>query len=298
MNKPVIITAVAAALIGGLAGRYVLPANPASAHQDHAVDAGAVSKRLVWTCSMHPQIQQPEPGPCPICGMDLIPLADDSGPDTGPRTMSMSESSRALADIQTSIVVQEYATKTVHLVGKITYDQTLEKALTARFPARIDDLHVNYTGITVKTGEHLADIYSAELLTAQSELLTASRSNAHGTLVQAARDKLLLWDLLPAQIDEIIDRGTASDHFTLLAPIGGVVVTKNVEEGNYVKTGEPLFRIADLGHLWLHLDAFESDLPWLRFGQEVIFTVEAYPGETFEGQISFITPEVDPRNWA
>lgn len=248
-----------------------------------------------WTCSMHPQIQQPGPGDCPICGMDLIPLASGDGDDEGPRVLSMSEASRALADIQTSTVVRDYPQVDVRLVGRLDYDQTREKSLTARFPARIDELYVNYTGIRVNKGEHLATVYSPDLLTAQRELLTAWRADPDSSITRAAREKLRLWDLLPEQIDAIIQSGEATDHFVLKAPVGGVVMTKNVKEGDYVKTGEPLFRIVDLSVLWAYLDAYESDLTWLRYGQDVSFTVESFPGETFHGQIAFIEPEVNRR---
>lgn len=251
------------------------------------------SEPTTWTCSMHPQIQQPEPGDCPICGMDLIPLENDSGADDGPRVMSMSEASRALAEIQTTAVIQEYPEAEIRLVGKLDYDETKEKSLTARFPARIDELFVNFTGIRVKKGEHLARVYSPDLLTAQRELLTSYRADPDSSITRAARDKLRLWDLLPEQIDAIIESGQAKDHFVLKAPVGGVVVAKYVKEGDYIKTGEPLFKIVDLSVLWAYLDAYESDLPWLRFGQEVAFTVEAIPGETFYGQIAFIEPEVN-----
>ena len=244
---------------------------------------------------MHPQIQQPEPGDCPICGMDLIPLVDDGGADEGPRTMSMSESSRALAEIQTSLARADYPEAQVRLVGKLDYDETLEKSLTARFPARIDALFVNYKGIPVAKGDHLAEVYSPDLLSAQRELLTAYRADPNSSITRAAREKLRLWDLVPEQIDAIIESGEAKDNFVLKAPIGGVVVAKNVKEGDYVKTGESLFKIVDLSRLWAYLDAYESDLPWLRYGQDVAFTVEAIPGTTFHGQIAFIEPEVDPK---
>lgn len=250
------------------------------------------SEPSIWTCSMHPQIQQPEPGDCPICGMDLIPLENDIGGDDGPRSMSMSESALGLADIQTTVVLREYPEAQVRLVGKLEYDETLVKSLTARYPARIDELFVNFTGIEVKEGEHLAKVYSPELLTAQSELLTAYKSNPDSSITRAAREKLRLWDLLPDQIDAILESGEPKDHFILRAPIGGVVVSKNVKEGDYVKTGESLFKIVDLTELWLYLDAYESDLAWLRYGQDVAFTVESFPGEIFHGQIAFIEPEV------
>jgi Cu(I)/Ag(I) efflux system membrane fusion protein len=226
-----------------------------------------------WTCSMHPQIIQPEPGDCPICGMDLIPLDNNASDEEGPRTMSMSESARALADIQTTLVRREYPAAEIRLVGKLGYDETRSKALTARFPARIDELFVNYDGIRVNEGEHLARVYS--------------------TITQASREKLRLWDLLPQQIEGIIERGEATDNFILKAPIGGIVVEKKVKEGDYIKTGQTLFHIVDLSTLWLSLEAYESDLPWLRVGQTLTFSVEAMPGEIFNGRIAFISPEVN-----
>jgi Cu(I)/Ag(I) efflux system membrane fusion protein len=288
-------TAVTALVLGIAIGR-ITQSSPDShnrAAEESASTDGAADQPTTWICSMHPQIQAPELGDCPICGMDLIPLMNDSGADDGPRTMSMSESSRALADIQTTLVLQDYPEAQVRLVGKLDYDETLEKSLTARFAARIDELFVNFTGIRVKAGEHLAKVYSPELLSAQRELLTAYRANPESSITRAAKEKLRLWGLLPEQIDAIIESGAAKDYFVLKAPIGGVVVRKNVKAGDYVKTGAVLFSIVDLCELWLFLDAYESDLAWLRFGQDVAFSVAAMPGESFHGKIAFIDPEVN-----
>lgn len=291
MKTKQLIIAVLILLTGIAAGLYFSP--QASETELPATAVAESAAPTIWTCSMHPQIQAPEPGDCPICGMDLIPLMNDSGADDGPRTMSMSESSRALADIQTTLVLQDYPEAQVRLVGKLDYDETLEKSLTARFAARIDELFVNFTGIRVKAGEHLAKVYSPDLLSAQRELLTSYRANPESSITRAAKEKLRLWDLLPEQIDAIIESGEAKDHFVLKAPIGGVVVMKNVKEGDYVKTGAVLFRIVDLSELWAYLDAYESDLAWLRFGQDVAFSVAAIPGESFHGKIAFIDPEVN-----
>jgi Cu(I)/Ag(I) efflux system membrane fusion protein len=265
---------------------------------DHAaaVEAAPVDAApTVWTCSMHPQIQQPKPGSCPICGMDLIPLEQDNSADEGPRVLTMSESAKALAEIATTRVIRTSPKVEVRMVGKIAYDETRLKSLSARFPARVERLYVNYTGITVRTGDHLAEIYSPDLLTAQRELLTAVQYDPDGTMVQVAREKLRLWDLLPEQIDGIIQNGSARDRFELRAPLGGIVVHKNINEGDYIKTGDALFRIADLSVLWLPLEAFESDLQWLRYGQKVEFEVESFPGERFDGRIVFIDPVLSDR---
>ncbi len=274
-------------------GRWTSPTTPPAPHAGH--DHGSVAATAapaIHTCSMHPQIQQPGPGDCPICGMDLIPLGKDSA-DDGPRTLSMSESSRALADIQTTVIEKRFPEAEIRLVGKLDYDETKLKSLAARFPARIDELYVSFAGVPVKMGDHLARVYSPELLTAQSELLTAYRYDPNSAATRSAREKLRLWDLLPEQIDAIVESGQAKDHVELNAPIAGVVVKKNINQGDYIETGQPLFQIVDLDTLWLRLGAYESDLAWLRFGQTVHFSVEAYPGETFQGRIAFIDPEID-----
>lgn len=284
---------ISAALLAGIViGRFLLPESSMDAFEPlNAADVAA--KPNIWTCSMHPSIQQPEPGDCPICGMDLIARKGTGGTAGGARRMQMSEASKALAEIQTTVVVRNYLEAQIRLSGELGYDETRKKSLTARFPARIDELFVNFTGIRVQPGEHLAKVYSPDLLTAQRELLTAYRANPKSLITHAAREKLRLWDLLPEQIEAIIEGGKAKDHFVLKAPIGGVVVVKNVNEGDYVKMREPLFRVVDLDVLWAYLNAYESDLPWLRFGQEVTFSVESFPGEFFNGRIAFIAPEVN-----
>lgn len=285
----------AALVFGVIAGRLLAPASKQLTTTTDSPAHEAPAAVTLWTCSMHPQIRQPEPGKCPICGMDLIPVETGGMTDEGPRTLTMSDSAKALAKIQTTPVVRRFPNAEVRLVGKLDYDETRVKSLTARFPARIDELFVNYTGVGVKTGEHLARVYSPELLTAQRELLTAVRFDPNGSTARLAREKLRLWDLLPAQVDEIAASGEASDRFELRAPVGGIVVAKNVKEGDYVQTGQPMFRIADLSKLWLNLDAYESDLTWLRYGQEVTFEVEAVAGERFQGRIVFINPVLDPK---
>jgi len=262
-----------------------------------AESGGATS----WTCSMHPQIQLPKPGQCPICFMDLIPLeADDE--DSGPRELKMTRAAAALAGVRTVPVVRRYVTKEIRLVGKVDYDETRLSDITAWVPGRLDRLFVDYTGVPVKRGDHLVYLYSPDLVVAQQELLQAERaaSRAIGSSAEMAQstlksveDKLMLLGLLPEQIAEIKQRGTPSDHMTIYAPVGGVVVHMNATEGMYVKTGTHIYTIADLSTVWVYLDAYESDLPWLRYGQRVEFHSESYPGEIFRGEIVFIDPVLD-----
>jgi Cu(I)/Ag(I) efflux system membrane fusion protein len=262
----------------------------------------------VWTCSMHPQIQLPKQGKCPICGMDLIPLETGSGDDLGPRQLRMSESARQLARIQTSTVKRAFAEAEIRMVGRVAYDETRVSYITAWVPGRLDRLYADYTGVMVSPGDHMVHMYSPQLLASQEELVQARRaidalsdsqsrvllSTARAT-VEASREKLRLLGLTPEQISEVERTGETSDHLTIYAPIGGVVVSKDALEGMYVQTGSRIYTIADLSRLWILLDAYESDLPWLRYGQRVEFTSPSFPGETFDAVISFIDPIVDPK---
>ncbi|MBW2217587.1 MAG: efflux RND transporter periplasmic adaptor subunit, partial [Deltaproteobacteria bacterium] len=257
---------------------------------------------------MHPQIRMPAQGQCPICGMDLIPAASGDDEEVGERELKLSPSAIKLAEIQTAPVERKYVSVEVRMVGKVDYDETRSAYITAWVPGRLDRLYVDYTGISVKKGDHMAKLYSPELLTAQEELLQAKqaaielkksgmkimRETALQT-VEAARDKLRLWGLTKNQVSAIEKRGKATDHITIYAPVGGIVIHKNVEEGSYVKTGTRLYTIADLSRLWIKLDAYESDLMWLRYGQEVHIETEAYPGQIFKGTIAFIDPVLNTK---
>jgi len=269
---------------------------------DSSVSQDSEEEATVWTCSMHPQIHQPKPGKCPICFMDLIPVTSETG-QIGERQISFSQAALKLMEIQTAPVQRKFVEAQVRMVGKIDYDETRVKYIAAWTPGRIDRLYVDYTGVTVNKGDHMVYLYSPQLLSTQSELIQALKSVENmkagasellkrsilATLT-AAREKLRLLGLTPDQISDIEKSGQPVDHLTIYAPIGGVVIHKNATEGMYVQTGTKIYTIADLSKLWMKLDAYESDMMWLRYGQEVEFSTEAYPGETFKGRITFIDP--------
>jgi len=299
----VVLVAIAFAL-GGLRNRETRPAG--DEHAGHTHGDRAVAPTL-WTCSMHPQIKLPEEGKCPICAMDLIPLETAASADLGPRQLRMSEAARSLARIQTTPAIRAFAESDIRMYGRAAYDESRLAYITARVPGRLDRLYADYTGVAVKKGDHIVDMYSPELLAAQEELLQAKRavsklgssssevlrSTAQSTLI-ASREKLRLYGLTSAQIDEVENTGKASEQLTIYAPAGGVVVHKNAREGMYVTTGTRIYTIADLSTLWVLFEAYESDVPWIHYGQRVDFTAQSFPGETFEAVISFIDPLVDP----
>ena len=257
-----------------------------------------------WTCAMHPQFDLPGPGKCPICFMDLIPLVSNAGDEGSPRQLTLSPRAAALAEIETTPVRRRYATAEIRMVGKVDYDETKVANITAWVGGRLDRLFVDYTGIAVRKGDHLASLYSPDLIVAQRELLQTWKAHNRpnnpapeltASTLASTEEKLRLLGVLPGQIEAIKQRGSPSDHLTVYSPIGGIVIEKLANEGMYVKTGTKIYTIADLSVVWINLEAYESDLPWLRYGQKVEFTTESHPGESFEGHIAFIDPIVDEK---
>ncbi len=262
----------------------------------------------VWTCSMHPQVRSDGPGDCPLCGMDLIPIEEEAPTEeVSGRSLTVSEAGRKLMEIETARVMRMAVAADIALVGKVTYDEGRVSRISAWVPGRIEKLHVDYVGYEVRAGAPMVDLYGPELVAAQEELIHSHNAyreaQARGNeqlvestdnVVQAVRERLRLWGLSEAQIAEIETWGTAEPRLSIPAPISGTVVAKNVTEGQYVTIGQMLFTIADLSVVWIELSAYESDLALLAPGQPVQFTVEAVPGRTFTGVVSFIEPVIDP----
>ncbi len=271
-----------------------------------APQAEADAAATTWTCSMHPQFQLPEPGQCPVCFMDLIPAVEGAGDAPDPATLELTPAAAALAEIETRPVERAFVPTAVRLVGQIAYVESDYRKITARVAGRLDTLFVATTGEAVAAGAPLASLYSPALLSAQTELLAAAAAVdaavgselLNGTTertLHAARDRLRQWGLTRAQVAGIEARGEPTDHLRILAPISGVVVEKTAIEGSYVGTGAELYSLADLDRVWVELEAFESDLPYLRAGQTAAFTLEALPGRSFDGEVVFIDPVLDRR---
>ncbi len=288
----------------GAEQEHVQEKDTAHAHEKEAADdAGEGEKEQIWTCPMHPQIRLSDPGDCPICGMELVPASEGGGGSSEAPVLRMSPAGRELAEIETSAVQRRYVTKDIRMAGKVQYDEQRVSTISAWVPGRLDKLYVDFTGATVNKGDHMVYMYSPEVRTAEKELLQAIdtvqdlKDSSSETMletaratVKAVREKLRLWGLSNKQIREIEKRDKPSDHITINAPRNGIVIEKNANEGDYVKTGTDIYKVADLSRVWIMLDAYESDLQWLKYGQPVEFEVEAYPGRTFKGRISFIEP--------
>ncbi len=307
----VIVFLLAVGLIFNLGARWGArgggPQRGGAGRAGEATGAPSAAQKELWLCAMDPQIIQSGPGQCPICGMDLVPVPTSGGDSTdgegSPRRFRMSAEARAIAQVETVPVERRWVENEVRMVGLVDYDERRLAYLTAYVGGRLDRLYVDFTGTQVRQGDHMVYLYSPDLRSTQKELLEAKelvetgsealRRIARGNL-EGARDRLRLWGLTAEQIDAIEKGGTYEDHLTIYAPLGGIVIEKHVRQGDYVKTGDLIYSIADLTHLWIKLNVYESDLEWLRYGQDVVFTTEAYPGREFHGRISFIDPTLDP----
>jgi len=248
----------------------------------------------IWTCAMHPQIRMDKPGTCPICGMELIPLqAATSNIDED--AVHMTDAGMKLAEVQTTIIGRQNAAKNIRLYGKVQADERRVKTQAAHVPGRIEELKISFTGELVTKGQVIARIYSPSLVTAQEELLQAKQLKpAQPALIEAAREKLLQWKLTSTQIEAIEQSGKTQSVFDVTANVSGVVISKKVNQGDYVQQGAPLFEVTDLSRVWVLFDAYESDLPWIKLGNAILFTLESLPGQQYSGNVSFIDPVVNP----
>jgi len=302
----------------------------------------------VYTCPMHPQIRQDEPGDCPICGMKLVPAAAPSGggstrggegaggqegddryicpmmctppssepgrcpvcamelvPATGGSgdglSVTIEPAARRLIGIQTATAELGPVSQTIRTIGSIEYDESNLATISAYVGGRIEKLFANYVGVPVEKNDDLALIYSPDLYSAQVEYLTALKGgglkrlgNSSSNLADLAKQNLIELGLTEQQVAELRERGQAESRTRIRSPITGTVIEKFAVEGDYIKTGDKIYRIADLSTIWLMLDLYPDDAARIRFGQQVEAEVNSIPGEVFTGRVAFIAPTVDP----
>lgn len=291
-----LVTAILGALIAGLAiGWIIFGQSSTVPATDSSVEAHDHQAQEIWTCSMHPQIRSNEPGQCPICGMNLVRLGDKEINDNS-RVVSMSPNALRLANVQTTIVGRENAAREIRTTGKVQADERKVFSQTTHVPGRIEQLKVNYTGEYVHRGQTLAVLYSPDLITAQQELFEAYKvRESQPGLYAAAREKLRNWRFSERYVDNLVEKGTPVESFPISADVSGIVLKKNVNLGDYIGRGTPLYEIADLSRVWILLDVYENDMPWVRVGDPVVFSAQSLPGQSFHGTITFIDPVLDPQ---
>jgi Cu(I)/Ag(I) efflux system membrane fusion protein len=293
-NKRTGIIAFGALAIGLILGWLFFGRSNVS--KDELYNHSAIAEsETVFTCSMHPQVRRNEPGDCPICGMDLIPLESTDG-ELDPMAVRMSPTAMQLAQVQTMVVSEGDAEKSIRMNGKVQVDERLLFTQSSHIPGRVEKLMVNFTGDFVAKGQVIAHIYSPDLVTAQEELFEAQKiKETQPALFDAAKEKLKNWKLSENQIAEILASNKVLEQFPILANVSGHVTNKMVNLGDYIKQGEAIYKIADLSKVWVLFDVYESDMAWIKKGDKVTYTIQSLPGKTFEGTISYVDPLIDPK---
>jgi membrane fusion protein, copper/silver efflux system len=286
---PYILTLMAGLAIGALI--WSGGGDTTVAH-DHEHEDGTV-----YTCSMHPQIRQNEPGLCPLCGMALTPIAD-SGDDGDPVVFEMTENAIRLANVRTvKIGMAQGDVPGIRLNAKIALNNSGNTRQTAHIPGRIERFYIQYEGQAVQKGQIIATVYSPELIKAQEELKLAQKYKVNQPeIYEASLKKLRQWRLSEKQITQIENSTEALRNFDLYADQGGIVSARMMNEGNYAMVGDVLYELSNFSTVWLLADAYEKDLKSLKISDELEFELNAYPGEVFKAKIDFIEPSVNPES--
>ncbi len=302
--QPMLFVGLLAALIVclGVAQRIGWMTGGGSAKQ--SAQGGGASR---YICPMMCTPPQNQPGRCPVCAMELVPATARAG-DGDSQSIVVDGTARRIANIQTAAVTSMPMTRTIRAVGELSYDEGSLKTISAYVDGRLDRLYADYTGVVVNEGDHLALVYSPKLYSGQVELLLARKSRDQGQtatiqrvrrstqeLYESSKQRLIELGMTDEQIQKLEETGKANSRLHLCAPISGTVIDKLAVEGQYVKEGQPIYKLADLSTVWLMLELFPEDASAIRYGQKVRASVQSLPGEEFDGRIAFIAPSVNPK---
>jgi len=291
------------ALAAGVGGTLLLRPHPKeAAHQE--------PKKVMYQCPMHPQIiQDHPPGDCPLCGMALVAMdgsgaSDHDGPE-GHSTVTIDLERQQLIGLTTTPVAEGAVGGEIRTTARIAPDETRIRHMHVKVDGYVEKLFVDFVGMPVAKGQPLFTFYSPDFVSAQQEYLLAlrtrkalkggEREGSGQDLLDSARRRMALWDVAPAELDELERTGEARKSLTLRSPIAGVVTAKTAVEGNRLTPADIPFEITDLGHLWAIADVYEPELPRLKVGMAAALTLGAFPGKTFTGRVAFIDPQVDPK---
>lgn len=260
-----------------------------------------------WVAPMDPTYIRDEPGLSPM-GMDLVPEYEEAGGEKLPSsTIRIDPVTIQNMGVRIAPVERGVLQKSIRALGNVTYDETRIYAVNTKFDGWIEKLHVDFVGENVKKGQPLFQIYSPDLVAAQEEyLLALQQSKSLGsssypsiqknaqTLLEASTRKLSYWDVTPSQLRHLAKTGTPSKTLTIFSPASGVVIKKDAVVGHLVKAGMHQYDIADLSKVWVDVQVYEYELPYIKKGMDVEMDLSYLPGKKFQGKILFIYPFLDP----
>lgn len=269
-----------------------------------------------YHCPMHPTYVSDRPGQCPICKMDLVPIETASASPSagaegaavpGRALVALSPERRQLLGVRSEAVTRRHLDRTIRTVGRVAMDERRLHHVHTKYEAYVEKLYVNFVGQMVRKGDHLAALYSPELVATQQEYLLAFRAQQRlaqsgiasvakgGTdLLEAARQRLLFWDVSPEDIATLERTGKVERTVDLHAELPGYVLQKSAVHGMRVTPADILFDIADLSAIWILADVYESDLATVELGMAAEVTLPYQPGRTWRGKVAYIDPTVEP----
>jgi Cu(I)/Ag(I) efflux system membrane fusion protein len=274
--------------------------------------AAAAKHSPLYQCPMHPAITSDHPGDCPICGMKLVEVdarkteVKEAAKVDGMATVTIDPSRQQLIGLRTAKAERGRVASSWHTVARIEVAPNRVRKTNVKVEGFVEQMFVDFVGQSVRKGQPLFSVFSPALLAAQGEYLLAlhtrdslakgGASSENGdSLVAAARRRLELWDVTPAELERLERTRQPSKNLVVVSPIAGVVTAKNVVQGARLTPGEAPYEITDLGEVWVMADAYENDLARIRPGMQATLTLSAYPGKSFVGKVAFVDPILDPQ---
>lgn len=281
-------------------------------HSQHQSQAPSGEREvLYWYDPMHPDYKSDKPGIAPDCGMELVPKYADEVEalkDHPAGTVMLSPQKQQLIGVRTAEVRHEHLTHTIRTVGRIEADETRIARVHVKISGWVEKVYVDFVGKLVRKGEPLFTLYSPELVSTQQEFLIAQRGERYlsdspypevaggaQSLLRSARGRLRLWDISEQQIRELEETGQVRRTMTLYSPIDGFVLHRNVFEQVYVEPKTALYEIADLSSVWVYVDIYEYELPYVRLGQPASMRLSYLQGKSYSGRVTYIYPTLDPK---
>lgn len=302
MNKSITVwltTVVLAVLIGYAAGMYFAGDRPVSGHEvattaeEMAEAEAAEPEILYWVAPMDPNYRRDEPGKSPM-GMDLVPVYADESPVDEEDAFRISAAVEHNLGVRTGKASLRPLWRRVKATGYVGFDEKLLSRIHMRTDGWVERLLVDSVGERVRKGQLLFEFYSPQLVNAQKEYLQSWR-RGEKPILDAAREKLLALGMIPDEIEQLGERGTASRTIRVLAPRDGVITELNAREGMYLKPESEVVSLADLSSVWMLAEVFEAQADWVAVGQAAEARLDYLPGEVFSGTVDYVYPVLDPQ---